>query len=189
MPQALRLEWRLPAELDENPHNWREHPQFQLGALSDVMAEVGWAGACLYNERTGRLIDGHARRKLALSRPDEKIPVLIGNWDEATEKKILATLDPLAAMAESNRVQLDALLRGIDTGSETIQQMLAGLAADAGLYGDLGDVDAGDEDAEEFGDELSDRYAIVVSCADESQQRALLDRFMKEGIDCRALIV
>lgn len=32
---------------------------------------------CLYNERTGRLIDGQARRKVALEQGAELIPVLI----------------------------------------------------------------------------------------------------------------
>jgi len=188
----LRLEWRTPGELDENPHNWREHPQAQLAALTDVIGEVGWAGACLYNERTGRLIDGHARRKLALRRPNEKIPVLVGNWDEATEKKILATLDPLATMARSNAVRLDALLREVDTGSEETQQMLADLAADCGLYQETAN-EAGNEatgDEEHWANiSLPDRYAIVIPCADESGQRVLLERLTKEGIECRALIV
>ena len=78
----LRLEWRSPAELNENPRNWRTHPDTQLAALADVIAEVGWAGACLFNERTGRLIDGHARKKIALKRGCELVPVLVGNWTE-----------------------------------------------------------------------------------------------------------
>src|SRR5260370_40602406 len=69
----LRLEWRSPSELAENPANWRRHPDAQLAALSDVIAEVGWAGAGLYNERTGRLIDGHLRRKGGEARGDTVI--------------------------------------------------------------------------------------------------------------------
>jgi hypothetical protein len=99
---ALRLEWRDPAELAENPRNWRRHPDAQLAVLSGVLAEVGWAGACLYNERTGRLIDGHARRKVALEQGSAKVPVLVGDWSEEQERKILATLDPLAAMATAD---------------------------------------------------------------------------------------
>ena len=76
-PGALRLEYRSPAELAENPLNWRRHPDTQLSALSDVITEVGWAGACLFNERTGRLIDGHARRKVAIEQGCEKVPVLV----------------------------------------------------------------------------------------------------------------
>src|SRR5262245_43777309 len=114
----LRLEWRSPAELAENPKNWRTHPDSQLAALADVIAEVGWAGACLYNERTGRLIDGHARRRIAQDQGCEKVPVLVGSWDEATEAKILATLDPIAAMAEADSGKLETLLREVSTGSD-----------------------------------------------------------------------
>lgn len=90
------------------------------------MAEVGWAGALLYNERTKRLVDGHARRKLFSGRG--KVPVLVGSWDEATEKKILATLDPLTTMAECSRDALDSLLRDVRTGSEAIAGVLTDLA-------------------------------------------------------------
>ena len=132
-PGALRLEYRSPAELAENPLNWRRHPDTQLSALSDVITEVGWAGACLFNERTGRLIDGHARRKVAIEQGCEKVPVLVGDWSEADEAKILATLDPLAAMAEADAAALDALLRDVKTGSQAVADMLTGLAEGAGV--------------------------------------------------------
>lgn len=126
-PLPLRLEYRSPAELVENPRNWRIHPEAQVTALTDVIAEVGWAGACLYNERTGRLIDGHARRKVAIEQGAESIPVLIGSWDEATEAKILATLDPIGALAGVDGTKLDALLNNIQTGSAAVQSLLANL--------------------------------------------------------------
>jgi len=124
----LRLEWRSPAELAENPKNWRRHPDAQIAALTDTLAEVGWAGACLFNERTGRLIDGHARRKVALEQGAELIPVLIGSWDDVTEAKILATLDPLGAMANADKAALDQLLAEVTTQSDPIQKMLDELA-------------------------------------------------------------
>lgn len=125
----LRLEWRSPAELAENPRNWKNHPPQQVQALADVIAEVGWAGACLFNERTGRLIDGHARRKVAIEQGCERVPVLVGDWSEADEAKILATLDPLSAMAEADAGKLAALLADVRTDSESIQAMLDGLSA------------------------------------------------------------
>src|SRR5690348_5228782 len=79
----LRLEYREPSELAENPANWRQHPASQVRVLSDVIAEVGWAGALLFNERTGRLVDGHARRYLPKHLlVGGKVLVLIGNWSE-----------------------------------------------------------------------------------------------------------
>lgn len=121
----LRLEWRSPAELAENPRNWRKHPESQQAALSGVLSEVGWAGACLFNERTGRLIDGHLRRTVAQAQGAERMPVLVGSWSEADEAKILATLDPLAGMAVADPVTLDALIREVDTGCPELSDLIA----------------------------------------------------------------
>ena len=74
--------------------------------------QVGWAGALLYNERTKRLIDGHARKQL--TDPDEPVPVLIGSWNEEAERKILLSLDPIAAMAEANQECLADLMNSVD---------------------------------------------------------------------------
>jgi hypothetical protein len=131
--ETLRLAWMSPEELAENPANWRTHPETQKAALDGVLREVGWAGACLYNERTNRLVDGHLRRKVAYEQGTEKIPVLIGSWSEADEKKILATLDPLSAMAEANTPALDALLREVTTESGPLAAMLAKLAEEHGI--------------------------------------------------------
>ena len=132
-PGLLRLEWRSPAELAENPRNWRTHPDTQLTALADVIADVGWAGACLYNERTQRLIDGHARRRIGIAQGTARIPVLIGNWTEEQELRILATLDPIGALAEADSAKLETLLREVSTGSGALEQLLADLAVDAGI--------------------------------------------------------
>jgi ParB-like chromosome segregation protein Spo0J len=131
--KALRLEWRSPAELAENPRNWRTHPDTQLAALADAIADVGWAGACLYNERTNRLIDGHLRRTIGLVQGTNKIPVLVGNWSEEQELRILSTLDPIGALAQADSAKLESLLREVSTGSDALQQLLAGLARDAGI--------------------------------------------------------
>lgn len=112
----LRLEWIDPATLDDNPQNWRYHPQTQLAALDDVLAdpEIGWAGVLLYNERTGRLIDGHARKaRWTEKSPGRPAPVLIGSWSQDAERKILLTLDPLAGLATPDTDKLGALLKSV----------------------------------------------------------------------------
>lgn len=129
-----------PAELAENPANWRTHPAAQIDALTGAIAEVGWAGACLFNERTNRLVDGHARRKVAIDQRTDKIPVLVGNWTDEQEKKILATLDPLSAMAEANKEKLDALLKEVQTSSPAMQAMLDNLGKESGLGGGAPDI-------------------------------------------------
>jgi len=128
---------RVPAsELRPNPKNWRTHPQAQADALRGVLAEVGIADAVLARELddgTLMLLDGHLRVE---TMGDQILPVLVLDVDEAEGDKVLATLDPLAAMAEADAVKLDAILREVDTGSPELQQMLADLADDAGLYQD-----------------------------------------------------
>lgn len=124
MTEQIRLEWRDPQELSANPRNWRRHPQAQTRAMKDLLQEIGWAGALLYNERTGHLIDGHLRKELAT----EKVPVLIGSWDEETERKILLTLDPLAYMAEHDEDMLLGLLEETSFDSEAVNEMLEALA-------------------------------------------------------------
>jgi hypothetical protein len=121
------LEWIDPAELQANPLNWRHHPSDQAESLEAAIAEVGWAGALLYNERTRHLIDGHLRQERFKGKG--KVPVLVGSWTEAQEKLILATLDPIAAMARGDGEQLDALLREVDTDNVALQKMLADLSA------------------------------------------------------------
>jgi len=144
--QNLRLEWIDPKTLTPNPSNWRVHPPAQREALAGVLSEVGWAGALLWNERTSRLVDGHLRLDVALRENRDAVPVLIGNWTDAQEKEILATLDPIAAMAEADSAQLDALLREVNSGSAAVMDMLAGLAEDAGLYLDEKPIGAGGDE-------------------------------------------
>ena len=110
----LRLEYVEAGTLAENPGNWRRHSDEQLRTVKELLDDpsVGWAGACLFNERTGRLIDGHARKQVV--DPKALVPVLIGNWEEAAEAKILATLDPVGAMAETDREAYQALIDGIE---------------------------------------------------------------------------
>lgn len=129
MERPLKLEWRDPAGLPENEQNYKIHTSAQLLALRAALAELGWAGALLFNERTGRLIDGHARKKVA--RRGEKVPVLIGSWSKEDEAKLLASLDPLGAMAQIDSDALKALLGSVRFESSAIASLLESFAGEA----------------------------------------------------------
>lgn len=111
----LRLEWIDPRSLEGNPKNWKVHTQRQNAALNATLTKNGWAGALLYNERTKRLIDGHGRKTLAIKRGDKAVPVLIGNWSEEQERELLATLDPIGQMAQTNAAALKSLTAEVQT--------------------------------------------------------------------------
>jgi hypothetical protein len=114
--------------------NWRLHPEAQTTALDGAIDEVSWAGAALYNERTGRLIDGHARKGVRSDLlVDGKMPVLVGSWTEEQEKLILATLDPLAGLAEVDSKMLESLHQDIEIDNTAVQEMLKGQATEHGF--------------------------------------------------------
>jgi DNA modification methylase len=116
---------RVPArELLPNPKNWRRHPKAQADALRGLLAEVGYADALLVKELAdGRLmlIDGHLRRETT---PDAQVPVLVLDVTDEEADKILLTLDPLAAMAESDAERVKALIETVGTNSEAVEELL-----------------------------------------------------------------
>jgi hypothetical protein len=121
------------SDLLPNPKNWRTHPEAQQNALRGLLAEIGYADALLARETPQgqlMLIDGHLR---AETTPDATVPVLVLDVDEAEADKILATLDPLAAMAEAEAAKLEALLPELRTASEAVQEMVDNLAKQHGL--------------------------------------------------------
>jgi len=113
-------------DLIPHAHNWRRHPPAQKRALEAVLREVGWADAVLaYETKKGlRLIDGHLRADVA---PDAEIPVLILDVDDEEAAKILATHDPLAAMAEADGDALRRVLEAAQLEDEALKRMVDGL--------------------------------------------------------------
>ncbi len=162
--KSLRM---VPAsDLRPNPKNWRTHPKSQQDALRGVLAEVGLADACLARELPDgslMLIDGHLR---AETLGDGDVPVLILDVNEAEADKILATLDPLAAMADSDAAKLDELLRNVNTGSESLQMLITQTAAQAGLYDTGKNADQSVEEVwqgmPECENEELDKYKVIV---------------------------
>jgi ParB-like chromosome segregation protein Spo0J len=92
-----------PAELVPNPHNWRSHPQEQQRALAGALGEVGWVAEVLVNRTTGHVVDGHLRIERALARHEPTVPVTYVELSEDEERLVLASLDPLAAMATAEQ--------------------------------------------------------------------------------------
>jgi DNA modification methylase len=117
-----------PAELVPNPRNWRSHPPEQQRALAGALAEVGWVAEVLVNRTTGNVVDGHLRIDLALARDEPTVPVTYVELTDDEERLVLASLDPLAAMATAEREQLAALLAGLEPDDDALRALLDDLA-------------------------------------------------------------
>lgn len=115
-----------PRELGANPENWRQHPLHQRQALRDVLDRVGWVQQVVVNQRTGHLVDGHLRVELAAEREEPTLPVVYVDLDPEEERLVLATLDPLAALAVPDVEALAALVANLPE----VEGDLAGLLDD-----------------------------------------------------------
>jgi DNA modification methylase len=127
---------RVPvAELIPNPKNWRTHSKGQTQALQGLITEVGFAGAALARQGVNGelvLIDGHLRRDAL---PDERIPVLVTDLTEEEADKVLATFDPIGAMAGRDAEALEALLENVTTENDGLRRLLEDLGKVGGKAG------------------------------------------------------
>lgn len=160
-----------PDQLLANPKNWRVHPKAQQDALAGVLNDVGWVQPVLVNKQTGFVVDGHLRVAMAISHGDKAIPVTYVDLTEAEEAEVLATFDPLGALAVADNEQLDGLLREVQSGEAAVQGMLAELAERNGVLGAdwgaaLDDLPEGDRAAfQQMTFTVSDAQAEVVKDA------------------------
>src|SRR5215831_9998043 len=92
-----------PAELVANDRNFRLHPDAQKEALRGAIDDIGFIRSVTVNKRTNRVIDGHLRVKLALETGQETIPVEFVDLTDDEEAEALATIDPLASLAQTDK--------------------------------------------------------------------------------------
>jgi len=133
----LEFKWLYPDEMQSNPENWREHPDYQTDALDALIfgeGGVGWAGVGLINNRKVEngwmedeavftLVDGHDRQKIAQAR-GEAMPCLIGEWSPEEERTILTTFDPIGALAKTNTKALGSLLASVKSKEKNVQRLI-----------------------------------------------------------------
>jgi hypothetical protein len=169
-------------DLVPHPNNWRRHPPDQRRALEDSLAELGDIRSLLgYRLPDGRiqLIDGHLRRDID---PERMVTVELVDLSEEEAAKALLTLDPLAALAETDAKAAQVLVAALQTESASLRGLWQGLVQE----------DDTARQALEQQDEANElppeRFLVLIECADEAQQVELLQRFNAEGLRCRAIV-
>ena len=177
------LGWDMvaPDQLTANPGNYRRHPAAQRRALRGSLNELGIIAPVIWNVTTGRLLDGHARVDEYLEAGVVEVPRILVEVPADKESLALLSLDPIAAMAEADKDALDSLLREVNTSDDGLQDMLAGLAKDAGLYLDavaeepdvLAPVDRAEELRLKWGTELGQIWTMGphrLMCGDSTSE-------------------
>jgi hypothetical protein len=167
-------------DLVPHPLNFRRHPQHQREALAASLQEVGFARSLLgYRLADGRiqLIDGHLRAEYD---PDAPVTVELVDVNEDEARKLLLTLDPLAALAEIDARAAAELARFVETDSEALDNLWQSLAAN----------DQAAQDALGKDDEppAAEQFLILITCRDEKHQTDLLAALQQQGLNCKALL-
>ena len=163
------------------PHelNPRVHSEAQRAALSSLYAEIGFARSLLaYELADGRLklIDGHLRAGMD---PEQEVEVEVLDVNDAEARTLLLAIDPLAQMAGYDDAILEDLRRIAEKDSEAIKslwQVLEEASARTKKHMDS------------LRQPLPEQFFILVECADEGEQRELLQRFQEDGLKCQAKI-
>jgi hypothetical protein len=167
-------------DLVPHPLNFRRHPQHQREALAASLEEVGFARSLLgYRLADGRiqLIDGHLR---AAYDPDAPVTVELLDVNEDEARKLLLTLDPLAALAEIDARAAAELARVVATDSEALENLWQSLAAN--------DRQAQEALGKDDEPPAAEQFLILITCRSEQQQTELLALLQQQGLNCKALL-
>lgn len=149
-----------------------------------------------YTDRPLEVLAGNhtlqAMRKLAEENPDDKSWQTVDVWqvdvDDDRAIRIVLADNRTADLGDYDNAELQELLNLVDDN-------LDGTGYD---YDDLEDIaerlnpsDDGSilpEPGDAENEDMNMSYAVVVECEDENEQTELLEKFMEEGLKCKAIM-
>ncbi len=171
--RIVRYGEAAPESLLANEENWRIHPLSQQQGLTAVLEGVGVVQNILVNLRTSSewpegkrgvetLVDGHARVAIAISANEPSIPITYVDLTPNEEAIVLATLDPIAAMATTDKEMLAQIMQGVHSDDERLQQLIASIA-------ETNNIVPRDTDFPEFDESASDdvKYITCPKCGEQ----------------------
>lgn len=199
MPSPRRLVYMDVSKLTPAPRNPKLH---DIDGIRASMTELGYIEPVILDERTGKLISGHGRvetltaaREAGLEPPDGIIVTPRGVWqvpvvrgwgslDDASAETALVALNRYVERGGWDNEALTTILADLDVEHRAV----AGYPEDEyaaliGLDAPTASVPSGDQR-----DEIRHSYGVIIECEDEQAQAELLDRFLEEGLTCRALM-
>lgn len=118
---VVDLVWLDPKDLSDHPDNWNLHPERQVSAIGASIDANTFFNPILYNLETNRIVGGHGRKKAAIRKKLESVPVVRGRWTKEQELRILRDDNILSRMSEVDPNALDALNERINRASESVK--------------------------------------------------------------------
>lgn len=115
-------------EIAAHQDNWRTHDDAQREALRGLLGQVGIVGAAIgyfsaASDGKMKLIDGHLRQEEIR----RGLPVLMTDLDDEEAALVLASLDPIGAMAGADAQKLHNLLQATQPANDALVELLQDL--------------------------------------------------------------
>jgi len=166
-----------------HPRNPNKHGDEQIALLAKIIKASGWRNPICVSNRSGFVIKGHGRLMAARVLGVTHVPVEYQDYDtEAAEYQDMIADNRIAELAERDMSIIKDLLEELDTGANDmdltgyveaeIERLMTQFHAESG------------EGTEK---QIKEQWLIVVTCRDENHQTEILDRLIKENIECKAL--
>jgi hypothetical protein len=194
---------RLPISvLKADPKNPRKISDEALAGLGLSLETFGPLDI-VWNETTKQLVSGHQRvdRLKAAGATEfvrdgewcyiehpknkERFPVRIVAWDEVRQRMANLVANNPALSGDFTEDAIEQA-RSLEDEAHYHELQLYKLIAAGEAKLDASSADG--EGSKDQSAELRENFQIVVTCADETHQSTLLERFIEEGLKCRALI-
>ena len=117
-------------ELRPHPKNPNRHPPEQLRMLAKIIQHQGWRGCIVVSNRSGFMVEGHARLEAALLLGLKEVPVDFQDFpSDADELAHLVADNTIAEFADVNDKQLKALIKALEEADIDLE--LAGIVKEA----------------------------------------------------------
>lgn len=193
-----RIEYVPLATIDAAPRNPKRHDRNGIRTSID---RFGLGELPLIDERTGRLVAGHGRldditdrRRKGQEPPDgvqvddngEWLVPLVRGWASRSDAEAEAYLVASNKLTMAGGWDDDALAAMLsDLADENLLPLTGFTEAELAKMLDDSMPDEGDAEDDGHGGMA---WGVIVTCADEDEQRQLLERLADEGLQVRALM-
>lgn len=176
--RSVKIDLLIP-----DPQNVRTHDQKNLEAISRSLAKFGQRKPIVVakaNDGSLVVIAGNGTLEAAKSLGWESIDVVDApaDWDADTIRAYAIADNRTAELADWNQVALTSALVDLDAVGWDLQDLGFKPLDPSGI-----------EDEDGNPKDLGEKFEVVIECASEDEQAALLLRLSAEGLKVRAIVL
>lgn len=168
---------------------WVKNPRKNdsaVKAVADSIRRFGFGAPLLARRENGEIIAGHTRLKAAVKLGLAEVPVRYLDLSESEAHALALADNKVGELAEWDDAALAEVLRGLADADASMEAL--GFTDDEikALIGDSALHDP--DDAPDQSGDLIEAFQVLITCKNEDEQAALLERLYEEGFECRALV-